>query len=178
MRRRSSHAASSTAMPLAEATEESSSLSTNDNSNNNSSNNYNSKIMISSLHHLKRYRTNKDAETAIVRLGRKGRTDEALQLYHAIWTLDGLKQQYKIKQQQQQKEDSSQQTTPIQLQLTNGHEPPPSTVMDRRNPGERYRQMCSRSVLSWRAVRGIGMWRRRWSCCWCWRRGRGIRMWR
>jgi hypothetical protein len=115
-------------MPLAEATEESSSLSTNDNSNNNSSNNYNSKIMISSLHHLKRYRTNKDAESAIVRLGRKGRTDEALQLYHAIWTLDGLKQQYKIKQQQQQKEDSSQQTTPIQLQLTNGHELSPDLV--------------------------------------------------
>ncbi|KAL9186472.1 hypothetical protein ACHAXT_005710 [Thalassiosira profunda] len=55
----------------------------------------------SDLHLLRRHRTSKDVETAVVRLGRRGKTDDALRLYRAVWTLDGLRQ--RTKQQQSQK---------------------------------------------------------------------------
>lgn len=60
----------------------------------------------SNLQHVltKKYRTNKKVEAAIVRMGRQGRTDEALQLYHAMWKLDGLRQQHRVTQQRQQKQ--------------------------------------------------------------------------
>ena len=38
----------------------------------------NNEQIISSLYHLKKYKTNRDVESAIVRLGRKGKTDKAL----------------------------------------------------------------------------------------------------
>lgn len=78
-------------------------------------------LPLQQLRHLQKYKTNKDIETAIVRLGRKGRTNEALQLYHAVWKLDELRQQHRedereakgqLKQQQQQ---LSQQLPPQQL---------------------------------------------------------------
>ncbi len=47
------------------------------------------------LRQLKKFKTNKEIETEIVRLGRKGRTAEALQLYHAVWKLDELRQTHK-----------------------------------------------------------------------------------
>lgn len=56
------------------------------------------------LRQLQKYKTNKDIETAIVRLGRKGRTADALQLYHAVWKLDELRQTHK-----EEKEGSEQQ---------------------------------------------------------------------
>ena len=65
----------------------------------------NNKI-ISTLHHLKKYKTNRDIESAIVRLGRKGRTDDALHLYHAVWTLDRLKYQYRTKHSEKQTQNS------------------------------------------------------------------------
>jgi len=70
----------------------------------------NDEQIISSLFNLKKYKTNRDVESAIVRLGRKGKTDEALELYHAMWTLDGLKHQYRmhtVKQQKDQEDDNN-----------------------------------------------------------------------
>ena len=50
------------------------------------------------------YKSNKHLENNIVQLGRMGRTEQALQLYQAIWTLDKLKDQYrKIVQKQTNK---------------------------------------------------------------------------
>ena len=72
----------------------------------------NNKI-ISTLHHLKKYKTNRDIESAIVRLGRKGRTDDALHLYHAVWTLDRLKYQYRTKHSEKQTQNSKEE---IELQ--------------------------------------------------------------
>ena len=42
----------------------------------------------------------RDLEKAIVRLGRQGRTDDALSLYRAVWSLDAERQ--RIRQQTQQ----------------------------------------------------------------------------
>ena len=53
---------------------------------------------------LKKYKSNRDVETAILRLGCKGRTDEALQLYYAVCLLDGLKQQCRRMKQQRSAE--------------------------------------------------------------------------
>ena len=40
--------------------------------------------IITGLRHLQRYKTQRDVESAIVKLGRQGRTNDALQLYHAV----------------------------------------------------------------------------------------------
>jgi len=80
--------------------------STQQQQNNNNSNNNNNISLQQVL--KKKYKTNRDVEAAIVHLGRKGRTDEALQLYHAIWTLDGLRQQYKLNQLRRQKQEQQQ----------------------------------------------------------------------
>src|SRR6056300_346636 len=54
------------------------------------------------------YKSNKHLENNIVRLGRTGRTEQALQLYQAIWTLDSLKDQYrKIVQRRKSSSSSS-----------------------------------------------------------------------
>ena len=87
----------------------------------------NNEQIISSLYHLKKYKTNRDAESAIVRLGRKGKTDKALQLYHTMWTLEGLKHQLRMHtiKQQKDKEDNNNNNNIIfdkGLQL-----PPPSS---------------------------------------------------
>lgn len=58
------------------------------------------------------YKSNKRLENNIVRLGRMGRTEQALQLYQAIWTLDSLKDQYRRIVQKNNKSDTK---TPIQL---------------------------------------------------------------
>eukprot|EP00581_Thalassiosira_minuscula_P005923 CAMPEP_0183748252 /NCGR_PEP_ID=MMETSP0737-20130205/67677_1 /TAXON_ID=385413 /ORGANISM="Thalassiosira miniscula, Strain CCMP1093" /LENGTH=418 /DNA_ID=CAMNT_0025983971 /DNA_START=634 /DNA_END=1886 /DNA_ORIENTATION=- len=50
---------------------------------------------IASLEKLQRYKTNKDIERTIVRLGRKGRTDDALELYRSLWILDGLRHRHR-----------------------------------------------------------------------------------
>ncbi|KAL7549434.1 hypothetical protein ACHAWF_012701 [Thalassiosira exigua] len=48
----------------------------------------------SALRLLKRYETNRDVERAVVRLGRSGRTDDALRLHDAVWTLEGMRSKY------------------------------------------------------------------------------------
>ena len=101
-------------------------------SNNNNDNN----DIIASLHQLKRYKTQRDVESAIVNLGRKGRTDDALQLYYAVWTLDSLRQQYKTKLKlQQQQKHNEEESSPkqeddeqIKLQLNNNNQDLPSEL--------------------------------------------------
>ena len=70
------------------------------------------------------YKSNKHLENNIVRLGRTGRTEQALQLYQAIWTLDSLKDQYrKIVQRRKSSSTSTTDTanndTAIQLEWNN-----------------------------------------------------------
>ena len=72
----------------------------------------------SNLHKLLgKHRTQRDVESAIVRLGRQGRTDHALQLYHAVWTLDGLRNQYRIKLQKEKEGESYDKGIFITLEL-------------------------------------------------------------
>ncbi|KAL7450846.1 hypothetical protein ACHAWC_002704 [Mediolabrus comicus] len=66
------------------------------------------------------YKSNKHLENNIVRLGRTGRTEQALQLYQAIWTLDSLKDQYrKIVQRRKSSSTSTTNDTAIQLEWNN-----------------------------------------------------------
>lgn len=71
--------------------------------------------MVAGLRDLWRYPSNREAEAAIVGLGRRGRTEEALDLYHALWALDGLRQRYR---QLQQNNKGSRAGKVLQLTLT------------------------------------------------------------
>jgi len=65
---------------------------------------YNDNDIITGLRHLQRHKTQRDVESAIVKLGRQGRTNDALQLYHAVWALDTLRYQYRLKIEEQKKQ--------------------------------------------------------------------------
>ena len=65
------------------------------------------------------YKSNKHLEDNIVRLGRTGRTEQALQLYQAIWTLDSLKDQHrKIVQRSNKTSSSSSSSSPSSTAIT------------------------------------------------------------
>ncbi|KAK1738237.1 pentatricopeptide repeat-containing protein [Skeletonema marinoi] len=65
------------------------------------------------------YKSNKHLENNIVRLGRMGRTEQALQLYQAIWTLDSLKDQYRKIVQKNKSNSTPPPPTSIQLEWNN-----------------------------------------------------------
>jgi len=63
--------------------------------------------IITGIRHLQRYKTQRDVESAIVKLGRQGRTNDALQLYHAVWALDTLRYQYRTKMEKQKQKQGN-----------------------------------------------------------------------
>jgi len=82
--------------------------------------------IITGLRHLQKHKTQRDVESAIVKLGRQGRTNDALQLYHAVWALDTLRYQYRTKMevqnQKQQVNDEQESGSDNSAAVTNNNE--------------------------------------------------------